>query len=120
MRHAIQPRRVEPFKISQELEKSLKTITGKLMLGTEEDPQEPGPCGFIPNMFDLARNLAYGGIGLSEEDTYLAFKSLVKLTVTKGAKQMRLWGKILCSGKDYYIAEGVAEGGEEQELPPDV
>lgn len=33
---------------------------------------------------------------------------------------MKLWGKILCSGKDYYVAEGVAEGGDDGELPPNV
>lgn len=34
---------------------------------------------------------------------------------------MRLWGKILCSGKDYYVAEGVQEAAEAEEgLPPQV
>ena len=31
---------------------------------------------------------------------------------------MRFWGKIQCSKKDYFIAEGQVEGGEEQEIPP--
>lgn len=34
---------------------------------------------------------------------------------------MRLWGKILGSAKDYYVAEGIVEGGAEEEgLPADV
>ncbi len=34
---------------------------------------------------------------------------------------MRLWGKILGSHKDYYVAEGVLEGGgDEGELAPNV
>ena len=32
---------------------------------------------------------------------------------------MRLWGKILGKGKDYYIAEGLADGGDDGELAPD-
>jgi len=32
---------------------------------------------------------------------------------------LRLWGKIFGSKKDYYIAEGIAEGGaDDAELPP--
>ena len=39
----------------------------------------------------------------------------------KNAKYLRLWGKIIGSQKDYYIAEGQADGGEEAagELSPD-
>ena len=34
-------------------------------------------------------------------------------------KQVRFWGKILGSKKDYYIAEGISEdAGEQGELPP--
>lgn len=33
---------------------------------------------------------------------------------------MRLWGKILTSTSDYYIAEGIADGGDEfPDMPPD-
>jgi Radial spokehead-like protein len=31
----------------------------------------------------------------------------------KNARQLRLWGKIIGSEKDYYIVEGQADGGEE-------
>lgn len=34
-------------------------------------------------------------------------------------KELKFWGKIICSGNDYYIAEVPAEAGEE-ELPPGV
>jgi hypothetical protein len=33
---------------------------------------------------------------------------------------LRLWGKILCSVKDYFVAEGVAEGGEDGELAANI
>lgn len=47
-------------------------------------------------------------------------KSLTKLSAVKQTKQVKLWGKILCSGKDYYVAEGVADGADDGELPPNV
>jgi len=34
---------------------------------------------------------------------------------------VRLWGKILCSKKDYYVAEAQTDGGEDAgELAPNV
>ena len=44
--------------------------------------------------------------------------------VSSGAKELRLWGKITGSRKDYYVAEGQADapeatGGEEAEPPAD-
>lgn len=32
--------------------------------------------------------------------------SLKKLAIENQAKEIRFWGKILCSQKDYYVAEG--------------
>jgi len=33
---------------------------------------------------------------------------------------LRLWGKILGSKKDYYVAEGIIDNEDAGELPPDV
>lgn len=36
-------------------------------------------------------------------------------------KQVKFWGKIMASQKDYYIAEGISEdAGEQVEMPPNV
>lgn len=60
------------------------------------------------------------GVGIGEEESYRLYKSLSKLVVKKNAKQVRFWGKVLGSGHDYYVAEGVADGGEEYpEISPD-
>ena len=42
-------------------------------------------------------------------------KNLQRHVQATGASQMRLWGKITGTEKDYYIAEGVLEGGEQEE-----
>jgi hypothetical protein len=42
------------------------------------------------------------------------------LLLKKNAKQVKFWGKILGKDKDYYIAEGLADGGDDPgELTPD-
>jgi hypothetical protein len=38
-------------------------------------------------------------------------KSLKNLARITGAQNLRLWGKIQGTEKDYYIAEGVYDGG---------
>jgi radial spoke head protein 4A len=44
-----------------------------------------------------------------------------KFSLKKNAKQVKFWGKIFTSEKDYYIIEGVADSAEEVgELAPDV
>lgn len=38
----------------------------------------------------------------------------------KNLKNVRLWGKINCTTKDYYIAEGQADFEDYGEIPPEV
>ena len=58
------------------------------------------------------------GVGFGEEEHYVLFKSLAKLSQARNAKQVRLWGKIFCSQQDYYIVESVVDGADEGELQP--
>ena len=51
------------------------------------------------------------GVGFGEECTYLIFKSLERFSILKQVKELKFWGKIMCSDRDYYIAECPAEGG---------
>ena len=43
-------------------------------------------------------------------------KSINGLVAKVGASQMRFWGKIKGTQKDYFVAEGFLEGGEEADL----
>lgn len=45
-------------------------------------------------------------------------KSLKQLATQTGAANLRLWGKITGTIKDYYIAEGTYEGGQDEEEKP--
>ena len=45
-------------------------------------------------------------------------KSLKELAKKTSTTNVKLWGKIYCTERDYYIAEAAHDGGEEPENPP--
>lgn len=100
--------------------KKFKALLNKPNVGTEEEPAEPGPCGYLSNLVEEAKLFEKAGVGFGEETTYIIFKAVERFCVTKQIKEVKFWGKILGRQKDYYILESAAEGGEEGELPPDV
>jgi hypothetical protein len=53
----------------------------------------------------------WAGIDLGEYNTLLLQKSLKALAQISEANNLRLWGKIRGSNKDYYIAEGSSTQG---------
>ena len=55
----------------------------------------------------------WAGIGFGEIETWRIQRSLKTLAKESGAASIRLFGKIAGTQKDYYVAEGVVEGGEE-------
>lgn len=48
----------------------------KLNLGTEEEPQEPGQCGYVPNLLEEMKKFEWAGISFGEEDTFHLQKTL--------------------------------------------
>lgn len=71
----------------------------------------------MPNLLEESKLFEWAGVYLGKDDTYLLYKSLIKLGIAKAVKSIRFWGKITCSKKDYFVAEGQVEAGEEPELP---
>jgi len=53
----------------------------------------------------------WAGIGFGENETLLLQKSLKQLAISSAASNLRLWGKIQGTQRDYYIAEGNTEAG---------
>jgi hypothetical protein len=81
---------------------------------------ESGPIGNVPNVIADSSIYQWAGIGFGESESVLLMRSLKGLATSSGASNIRLWGKILGSDKDYYIAEGAFEGGaDESEKPAD-
>jgi hypothetical protein len=71
--------------------------------------------GYVPDLISDQKVHQWGGISFGEYDTLLLAKSLKSLSGKTGAGQLRLWGKIRGTQKDYYIAEGVLEAGGEDD-----
>ena len=67
----------------------------------------------IPNIIEEARIFEWGGVSFGEDNAFKLSKSIRRLALLSGASQLRFWGKIYGSKKDYWIAEGVLDIPEE-------
>jgi len=61
--------------------------------------------------------LCWAGIDIGEENAYLLQKSLRDLARKKDGSNVRLFGKIACSERDYWIAEAEKAIIDEYEKP---
>ena len=91
---------------------------------TEEDEELPekAPVGHVPDLIRIGRLFEWAGINFGEKEYFLIQKSIAKLAQKTGSSKIRFWGKIRGTQRDYYIAEGMLEGGEgegEEEKPPE-
>lgn len=62
--------------------------------------------------------LEWAGIGFGEETNYLVQKSLKRLAVSSGASQVKLFGLIKGTEKDYWVAQGKLKDEEESPSNP--
>lgn len=65
---------LEVFSLSHSL--CLNLSLQKLNVGTEEEPQEPGQCGYVPNLLEEMKKFEWAGIYFGEEETYHLQRSL--------------------------------------------
>lgn len=93
-----------------------KHFTKEKPEGEEEggEPAEPAPVGNVPDLLAERKIFQWAGVGFSEEETYRIQKSLKAFVTKSGATQVRFWGKVYGTERDYYVAEGKIEGGEEE------
>jgi radial spoke head protein 4A len=70
---------------------------------------------FIPDLKSDMKVYEWAGISFGEYDVMLLQKNLQKHAAASGASQMRLWGKINGTVKDYFIAESVLDVVEGEE-----
>ena len=74
----------------------------------------------MPDLISLNKSVyQWAGIDFGEYNTLLLQKTLKKLSLEQGVSNLRLWGKILGTEKDYYIAEGTAESPAQEDPPAD-
>ncbi len=69
----------------------------------------------IPNIVEEARLFEWAGISFGEEETHKLAKSIRRLALLSGASQLRFWGKIYGSQRDYWVVEGTLDVPEEEQ-----
>lgn len=72
------------------------------------------PIGNMPDFKQEAKVWEWAGVSFGEYELMLLIKSIKTLAKDSGASQLRLWGKIRGTQKDYYVVEGTLAGGEEE------
>jgi len=89
------------------------------------DPPAPVNVGSaVPDFCEDADMLQWAGVGFGELESYkikCALRNLAFKQMENGYTRIRLWGKILGTDADYYVAEAYKEGesGEPDENDPD-
>jgi len=91
----------------------------------EGDPPAPVNVGCaVPDFCEDADILQWAGVGFGELESYkikCALRNLAFKQMENSYTRIRLWGKMLGTDADYYIAEAYKEGdvGEADEANPD-
>lgn len=67
----------------------------------------------IPNFLEQAEMLEWAGIGFGENFNFMIQKSIKRLAKISGAKSLQLFGKVLGTQQDYWVAQGVLTEAEE-------
>jgi hypothetical protein len=90
-------------------------------LPAEGDPPAPAPIPcIVPDFCENADALQWAGVGFGELGSYkikCALRNLAFKQQESGYTRIRLWGKILGTDADYYIAEAFKEGEQGEEDP---
>lgn len=77
-----------------------------------EGVDEPAP---VQDLADEANYLSWAGVDLGREEAFRLSLALKHLAASVPVTGLRFWGKILGTGGDYIVAEGVTDGGDGEE-----
>jgi len=71
----------------------------------------PKVLGAVQNFMEDAAMFEWAGVGFGKQETFHIAMSLRKLAAeTESLEKLRLWGKILGTDADFYVAEGTLQG----------
>jgi len=102
------------------LEKRKKSCENHLTILSQPKDDEGNlkPLCSVPNFLEEAALFEAAGYGFGQLNYTIVCKLRQLAGNTEGLKKVRLWGKILGSQKDYWVAEGLLDGtGEATEDP---
>jgi hypothetical protein len=71
----------------------------------------------LPNFAEESEMLEWANIGFGEEETYKLQHSLKRLFIMSGSARGRFAGKIYGTQKDYWVASGVLDEVDEEDMP---
>lgn len=77
----------------------------------------------VPDFIEDADMFSWAGVGFSPKETYrikCSLRALAAKEQDKNMSQLRFWGKIFGTDRDYYIAEAIADSAEEVEEEADM
>ena len=80
----------------------------------DADP-DPEPEMPLPDLMDISYNFEQAGVGLGREETFKIFLALKNLVDTHTLQNVRFWGKIFGTVKNYIVAEVEYREGDEEE-----
>ncbi|CAK9034482.1 unnamed protein product [Durusdinium trenchii] len=84
------------------------------LLRPPSDPTAaPKVLGVVQNYLEDAAIFEWAGVGFGKQESYHLSMSLRKLAADSGLESLRLWGKVLGTGGDYYVAEGTLNAAEQ-------
>lgn len=84
-----------------------------MLLRSPSDPlAAPKVLGVVQNYLEDAAILEWAGVGFGKQESYHLAMSLRQLAAESGLESLRLWGKVLGTASDYYVAEGTLGASE--------
>ncbi len=86
--------------------------------GGEPEAAEVGPINNVADIIADQNVYQWAGIGFGEVESWRIQRSLKQLAKESGAGFIRFFGKINGTEKDYYVAEGSLDAGEEEGEKP--
>ena len=77
------------------------------------EPPEVPTVNNVPDLLSQARIFEWANIGFGEKETLRIQKSLADLALKSSAANLKFWGKVIGTEKDYYVAEGFVEAEDD-------
>lgn len=90
----------------------------KLVKPPSDPLSAPKVLGTVSNFMEDAAMLEWAGVGFGKQESFHMAMSLRKLAVDlPSLEKLRIWGKILGTGGDYYVAEGTLQAVNDKPEP---
>jgi len=90
----------------------------KLVKPPSDPLSAPKVLGTVSNFMEDAAMLEWAGVGFGKQESFHVAMSLRKLAADlPSLERLRVWGKVLGTGGDYYVAEGTLQAVSDKPEP---